>query len=53
MGKASRCNNNNNNRIYSASNKNEYLKQKKMLLGSKARPERKADNFTDICEATV
>jgi hypothetical protein len=36
--------------FYSASNRNEYQKQKIMFLGSKARPVRKADNLTAICE---
>jgi hypothetical protein len=39
--------------VYSASNRNEYHKQKKMFLGSRARPVRKADNLTVICEPTV
>jgi hypothetical protein len=38
---------------YSASNRNEYQKQKIMFLGSKARPVRRADNLTAICEAIV
>jgi hypothetical protein len=36
--------------VYSASNRNEYQKHKIMLLGSKAWPICRADNFTDICE---
>jgi hypothetical protein len=36
--------------IYSASNGNEYQKQKKSFWGGKARPVRKADNLTAICE---
>jgi hypothetical protein len=36
--------------VYSASNRNEYQKQKKMILGSKVRPARNADNLTAIDE---
>jgi hypothetical protein len=37
--------------LYSASNGSEYQKQKKlMFMGSEARPVRKADNLTAICE---
>jgi hypothetical protein len=32
--------------VYSASNRNEYQKQKIMFLGSKARPVRRGDKFT-------
>jgi hypothetical protein len=39
--------------VYSASNRNEYQKQKKLFLRSKARPARKADNLTAICEPIV
>jgi hypothetical protein len=39
--------------IYSASNRNEYWKQKIMLLVSRARPVRSADNLTAICEPNV
>jgi hypothetical protein len=35
--------------VYSASNRNEYQKQKIMFLGSRARPVRKADNLTADC----
>jgi hypothetical protein len=38
--------------IYSASNRNEYQKQKN-FLGSKARPVRSADNLTAICKPNV
>jgi hypothetical protein len=34
----------------SASNRNEYQKQKNMFLGSRARPAGRAENFTAICE---
>jgi hypothetical protein len=40
-------------RGYEARNRNEYQKQNKMFLGSRARPARKADNFTAICELIV
>jgi hypothetical protein len=36
--------------VYSASNRNEYQKQKIMFPGSRVRPVRKADNFAAICE---
>jgi hypothetical protein len=40
--------------IYSASKRNEYQKQKKiMFLGSRALPVRRADNFTAIYEPIV
>jgi hypothetical protein len=41
--------------VYSASNRNEYEKHKKiiMFLGSKVRRVRMADNFTTICEPIV
>jgi hypothetical protein len=39
-------------RAYSASNRNEYQKQKN-VLGSRARPVRRADNLTAICELIV
>jgi hypothetical protein len=39
--------------VYSAFNRNEYFKQRKMFLGSKARPARKADNLAAICESIV
>jgi hypothetical protein len=38
---------------YSASDRNEYQKQKIMFLGSRARPVHQADNLTTICEPTV
>jgi hypothetical protein len=34
--------------VYSAPNRNQYQKPKKKFLGSRARPVRKADNFTAI-----
>jgi hypothetical protein len=34
----------------STSNKNEYQRQKNNFLGSRARPVRRADNLTAICE---
>jgi hypothetical protein len=37
--------------VYSISNRNEYQRLK--CLGSKSRPERKADNLTAICEPIV
>jgi hypothetical protein len=37
---------------YSASNKNEYQKQKNNVLGSRARPVRRTDNLTAISEPT-
>jgi hypothetical protein len=39
--------------VYSASNINEYQKQKIMCLASKARPVRRAVNLTAICEQMV
>jgi hypothetical protein len=42
--------------VYSASNGNEYQKQKKNVSGGggvKRRPAGKADNLTAICERTV
>jgi hypothetical protein len=39
--------------VYSASNRYEYQKQKRMFLGSRARPVRRADNLTAIWEPTV
>jgi hypothetical protein len=36
--------------VYSASNRNEYNMQKIMFLGSRARPVRRTDNITAICE---
>jgi hypothetical protein len=39
--------------VYSASNRNEYQKQKKKNLESRAQPVRKADNLTDINESIV
>jgi hypothetical protein len=39
--------------VDSASNRNEYQKQKKMFLGSRARPAPKADKLTTICELIV
>jgi hypothetical protein len=40
--------------VYSASNKYEYQKhKKKMFLASRARPVRRADNLTAICEPIV
>jgi hypothetical protein len=39
--------------VYSTSNRNEYQKQKIMFLESGARPVRKADKLTAICEPTV
>jgi hypothetical protein len=39
--------------VYSASNRNEYQKQKKMFVESSARPVRRTDNLTAICESTV
>jgi hypothetical protein len=40
-------------RVYSASNGNEYQKEKQMFMGSRARPVRKADNLIAICEPIV
>jgi hypothetical protein len=39
--------------VYSASNINEYQKQKIMFLESRARPVRRADNLTAVCEPIV
>jgi hypothetical protein len=39
--------------VHSASNRNEYHKQKKNVSGSKVRPVRRTDNLTTICEPTV
>jgi hypothetical protein len=39
--------------VYSASNRNEYQKQKIMFLGSRALSVRKADNLTAVCEKIV
>jgi hypothetical protein len=39
--------------VNSASNKNEYQKQKLMFLASSARPVCRADNLTALCETTV
>jgi hypothetical protein len=39
--------------VYSAFNKNEYQKQKKMFVESRALPVRRADNLTAICEPIV
>jgi hypothetical protein len=39
--------------VQSASNRNEYQKQKNMFLESGERPVRKVDNFTDICGPTL
>jgi hypothetical protein len=39
--------------VYSASNRNEYQKQKNNVLGSRMRPARRADNLTAICEPIV
>jgi hypothetical protein len=36
--------------VHSASNRNEYHKQKNNVLRSRAWPERRADNLTAICE---
>jgi hypothetical protein len=36
--------------VYLVSNRNEYQKQKKMFLVSRARPAGKANNLTGICE---
>jgi hypothetical protein len=38
---------------HSASNRNDYEKQKIMFLGIKARPVRGADNLAAICELIV
>jgi hypothetical protein len=39
--------------VYSASNRNEYHKEKKIFLGSRARLARKADNLTSINQPIV
>jgi hypothetical protein len=39
--------------FHSASNRNEYMKQKIMFLSSKARPVLRVDRFTTICEPIV
>jgi hypothetical protein len=39
--------------IHTASNRNEYQKQKRMLRESKVRPVRRADNVAAICEPIV
>jgi hypothetical protein len=39
--------------VHSASNRDEYQNRKIMLLGSRARPVRRADNLAVICEPTV
>jgi hypothetical protein len=39
--------------VYSATNRNEYQKKKKMLLRSRARPVRRTDKPTAITEPTV
>jgi hypothetical protein len=39
--------------VHSASNRNEYQKQKNIFLGSRERPVREAGNFTAICEPIV
>jgi hypothetical protein len=39
--------------VYSACNRNEYKKKKKMLLWSKALPTRKAENLIAVCEPIV
>jgi hypothetical protein len=36
--------------VYSASNRNEYKNKKNNVSGSRARPVRRADNITAICE---
>jgi hypothetical protein len=36
--------------VYSAHSRNDYQEQKKMFLGSRARPADKADNLTVICD---
>jgi hypothetical protein len=40
-------------RVNSASGRNEYQKQKLMILESKVRPVRRADNLAAICEPAV
>jgi hypothetical protein len=39
--------------VYTVSIRNEYKKQQKVFLGSRARPVRKADNLTAIYEPVV
>jgi hypothetical protein len=39
--------------VYSASNRNEYQKQKNYVSGSRARPVRRDDNLTAICVPTL
>jgi hypothetical protein len=39
--------------VYLASNRNELQKQKKMFLGTRARPVRMADDLAVICEPIV
>jgi hypothetical protein len=39
--------------VHSASNRNEYQKQTKMFVGSRARPMRRTDNLIAICEAII
>jgi hypothetical protein len=39
-------------KVYTAYNRNEYEK-KKLILDSRARPSRKADNLAPICEPIV
>jgi hypothetical protein len=39
--------------VYSASNRNEYQKQKKMFIGSRVRPVCEVDTLTAICESIV
>jgi hypothetical protein len=39
--------------VYSASNRNEYQKQKNNVSGSRARPVRRADNLTAVFEPSV
>jgi hypothetical protein len=39
--------------VYSAWKENEYQKQKKKFLGSRARPAHKSDNLTTICVPIV
>jgi hypothetical protein len=39
--------------VHLTSNRNGYQKQKKMFLGSKVRPVRRANNLTAICEPII
>jgi hypothetical protein len=39
--------------VYSASNRNEYRKQKSNVSGSRVRPMRRINNLTAICEPVV